>query len=334
MEIEAIANFCSECGQAVAPDVSFCSNCGHRLENSVPAEPEQPAEPPPAEWPPPPKPEPEKTQAIDNAIGSLIRFCVNTWYQLFNVQPPKSEPPVERPAPTEPEPRAEQPPVPRVERNEGRGAMKVLKGCGIAVAVVVGLFIVLLVLGAIFGESQGDGQTDAPVAPKRQEQVSEPEPTATRKPTAAPIPTATPELAATPIPLCEREAESAYMVELAEFLHLIGPSSLSAGQLFTEMGQNPALLFTSEWREGIALSMGIMLLAATSISELEAPDSLDEIDKVAKRMAHHLEEALLLSAEAIDDLDADKLEQANKIFLELPQLTNEITATSSRVCGE
>ena len=41
-----MANFCSVCGQAVAPDASFCSRCGHRLEDSTSTEPEQPAEQP------------------------------------------------------------------------------------------------------------------------------------------------------------------------------------------------------------------------------------------------------------------------------------------------
>ena len=66
--------------------------------------------------------------------------------------------------------------------------------------------------------------------------------------------------------------------------------------------------------------MGIMLYAATSISELEAPDSLDEVDKVAKRMASQLEDGLYLTADAIDDIDPDKLAQANQIFLGSSQL--------------
>ena len=330
-------NFCSNCGQAVAPEASFCSNCGHRLEDSAPAEPEQPAPPPT-----PPKPEPEKTQGIDDALGS-----VGAWFkrEIVDVQPPKYEPRAQRPAPAEPEqpesPRAEQPaappPAPPVERSGGRGAMKVLKGCGIAAGVVVGLFIVLMILAAIFGEPRDEDDTDAPATPERQEQVSETEPTSTPVPTPERVsesePTATPKPTATPIPLCKREAESIYIVALADFMDVIGTSSVSLGERFTELGQNPALLFTSEWRDGVTLSMGIMLFAATSIIELEAPDSLDEIDKVAKRMARQIEDALGLYASAIDDIDPDKLEQANQIILQSTQLVFETGDIASRVCG-
>ena len=121
---------------------------------------------------------------------------------------------------------------------------------------------------------------------------------------------------------------------LVEFMDVIGTSSANAGERFTELGQNPALILTSEWRDGLALSMAIMLYTATSISELEAPDSLDEVDKVAKRMASQLEDALYLTADAIDDIDPDKLAQANQIFLELPQLIFEIGDTTSRVCEQ
>ena len=77
-----------------------------------------------------------------------------------------AQPLVEQPAPAEPDAPAEQPPEPPAERNEGRGAMRVLKGCGIAVGVVVGLFIVLLILGAIFGEPRDENDTETP-APRQ-----------------------------------------------------------------------------------------------------------------------------------------------------------------------
>ena len=210
--------------------------------------------------------------------------------------------------------------------------MRVLKGCGIAVGVVVGLFIVLLILGAIFGEPRDENDTETPApAPVQETNTEQKEQPA---PTAKPEPTNTPEPTATPIPLCKREAESQYIVALVEFMDVIGTSSTNAGERFVELGQNPALLLTSEWREGLTLSMSIMLYAATSISELEAPDSLDEVDKVAKRMASQLEDALYLTADAIDDIDPDKLAQANQIFLELSQLTLEIGDTTSRVCEQ
>ncbi len=229
-------NFCSNCGQAVAPEASFCSNCGHRLEDSAPAEPEQPAPPPT-----PPKPEPEKTQGIDDALGS-----VGAWFkrEIVDVQPPKYEPRAQRPAPAEPEqpespraerlaqteptppvePRAEQPaappPAPPVEQPkqpESSGALKVLKGCGIAAAVVFGLFIVLIILAAIFGEPRDEDETETPAASER---VSETEPEPTPEPTSEPTPTTEPEPTATPVPLCEREAEAAYVQELREIMQV------------------------------------------------------------------------------------------------------------------
>ena len=303
--------------------------------SDLPDEDSSPEQPEPHDEKTPAIPPPEKTQWVDDAISSFAR----TWRQLFNVGPPAqapAPPPVERPAPTEPEAPAERPLEPPGERNEGGRASKVLKGCGIVVGVVVGLFIVLLILGAIFGEPRDeDGtKTPAPVQETNTEQKEQSAPTPKPEPTAEPKLTATPVPTVTPIPLCKREAESQYIVALAEFMGVIGTSSANAGERFTELGQNPALILTSEWRDGLTLSMGIMLFAAVSISELQAPESLNEVDEVAKRMASQLEDALYLSAAAIDDIDPDKLEQANQIFLELPKLTLEIGDITSRVCGQ
>ncbi len=341
-----MANYCSACGQAVAPDAKFCANCGSALEDTQPresdlpaTEPEQPTiEPEQPATDPAPEPEPpspSSTEEIDSYLAKIEASVIRTWRQLFNIpepQTPAHEPKQPVPEPLEPE-QSSQPPETSVpepsqpapeQRNEGGGASRVLKGCGIAVGVVVGLFIVLLILGAIFGEPRDEDGTKAP-APVQETNTEQKEQPA---PTAQPVPTAT------PIPLCKREAESQYIVALAEFMDVIGTSSADAGERFTELGQNPALILTSEWRDGLALSMGIMLFAATSISELEAPESLDEVDEVAKRMASQLEDALYLSAAAIDDIDPDKLEQANQIFLELPKLTLEIGDITSRVCGQ
>ena len=323
-----MANFCSACGIAVSPDARFCTGCGNRLEGvpeqprqTAASEPEQPAvpEPEPAPEPPvePPAPEPElPAQPPKPSAPEHEQPAAD----------PAPQPPVEPPAPGEPDTPAEQPPKPPAERNEGSGAMRVLKGCGIAAAVVFGLFIVLIILAAVFGEPRDEKDTETPSPAPVQETSTEQK--------EQPAPTAKPEPTTTPIPLCKREAESQYLVALLEFMDVIGTSSTNAGERFLEMGQNPALLLNTEWREGLTLSMGLMLYAATSISELEAPNSLDEVDKVAKRMASQLEDALYLTAAAIDDIDPDKLAQANQIFLELPQLTLEIGDTTSRVCEQ
>lgn len=82
-------------------------------------------------------------------------------------------------------------PEPPREHNEGRGAMRVLKGCGIAVGVMVGLFIVLLILGAIFGEPRDeDGmKTPAPVSTPVPTATPSPEPAAATIPEPTPAPT-------------------------------------------------------------------------------------------------------------------------------------------------
>ena len=166
-----MANFCSSCGQAVSDEARFCAECGNRLEDveqpaapepedseEQPApEPELPAEQPPLEpepeerltpepEPSPPPPRPSSTAALDAYLAKIEASFMQTWRQLFNVD--------------EPEPSQKQP-----ADDKGRSALpRVLKGCSIAVAAVVGLFLLLVIVVAIFApaEDEGDEEDGAP----------------------------------------------------------------------------------------------------------------------------------------------------------------------------
>ena len=124
------------------------------------------------------------------------------------------------------------------------------------------------------------------------------------------------------------------MQELREIMQVLGTYSIDVGQKFAEMGRNPALLLSAEWRTEVALSMTVMVVAAGNITELEAPESLSELDEIAKTMAVQLQEGLRLYTAAVDETDPDKLEQGNELILQATPLVYEIDDIIIGLCGE
>ena len=77
-----------------------------------------------------------------------------------------------------------------------------------------------------------------------------------------------------------------------------------------------------------------VLHAALGIQELEAPDSLSEIDRLAQEMARALESGVRLQSRALSKEDGSKLEQANQQIGEAVSYAAELNDTIDRVCGE
>ncbi len=80
--------------------------------------------------------------------------------------------------------------------------------------------------------------------------------------------------------------------------------------------------------------MTVMVVAAGNITELEAPESLSELDEIAKTMAVQLQEGLRLYTAAVDETDPDKLEQGNELILQATPLVYEIDDIIIGLCGE
>ncbi len=299
-----MANFCSACGASVTPDAKFCANCGSALEDAQPREsdlpatepeqptiePKQPTTDPIPEQPPPPPP--SSTEQIDSYLANIEASVIRTWRQIFNIpEPEQSSQPPETSAPEPSQPAPEQ-------RNEGGGASRVLKGCGIAVGVVVGLFILLLTLVAIFGEPRDEDNTETPA----------------RHASA----------------LCDRPAEAAYLRDLDSAMSNAEAGGAVVSRLMLELATGN---ITPRLLEDLKAGIAVVLEGADEILGLTPPDTLSEIDSEAKRMAREIRASMNLYEDALRDGDGSALQKGTTRINNATGYMESMMEAWVRVCG-
>ena len=157
------------------------------------------------------------------------------------------------------------------------------------------------------------------------------------RPSGSPTPTARPPAATSAsrnaTPVCERQNERSYLNAWNENLVAIGEASDALSQLFLEFSENPVVLFDDDWRLVMALQLAVLDLASNALLEHPAPASLGGMHAHVREVATNVEAAALLYAEALDEIDADKMDEANALVLEAAPRILDANFEMERICG-
>ena len=161
------------------------------------------------------------------------------------------------------------------------------------------LFLPLVVL-LLAGLACGGSPSAAPGAPT----------TPTARPArsnAATWPVNTPDATATPAFTAE---ETEYATLLRAILDVMSQAMQSLGEQSTAAGENPALILEDDWRTRTAVALGVIKGEVTEIRKLKAPARFADVQAELLVAAGHFEKMTTLYAEAIDEMDGDKMTRA------------------------
>ena len=104
-------------------------------------------------------------------------------------------------------------------------------------------------------------------------------------------------------------------------------------ELFDEVSIDPMVIFDDTWREEFVTHLAALNVGATLLLDLKPPSSMSSVSVPAGKMARTVQEAVSLYAEAVDDIDADKLLTANEKIILATQYVNETTDALERLCS-
>ena len=246
--------------------------------------------------------------SCDGVVGDDASFCVHCGNSVDN-NLPEPEPTAEELQAPEPqriteteEPEAEEPQADDTKIGRGK---RFLRGCGIILAVIVGGFILLMIVAVIVGEDADDDGGSRPVR------------------------SSTPR----PIPLCQRDAEREYMATLRNNVALITEQSDELWESLTRMSKDPYLISSPSWKYEVGTNLGFMLYGASEILELDSPRSLQSLSRAAERMAREVEAAVALHTSALDNLDADRMNDGTQRISKATTYMQEMTDVTRRLCG-
>lgn len=133
--------------------------------------------------------------------------------------------------------------------------------------------------------------------------------------------------------LCSSQAEREYLADLSLHYEVFTLAKDEVRQAVFRLEENTALIFDSTWREDFVVGLAGMAAATDKMAYLDAPSSLYEISKAARRVALEIKLASFMLVAAIDDLDVDEAEEALELWVKVPGLVQEMLDTWVRLCG-
>ncbi len=158
-------------------------------------------------------------------------------------------------------------------------------------------------------------ETQQPTAePTQPQPTAEPsplptEPPPTEPPTAIP-PTDIPQPTATAEIDEDAAAELLYRAEMAEILETYYTSMQGIGTQSTAVASDVSLLFNDEWKIRTAVYLAGLTMAGESLRELKPPARLEEVHADLLEAADHFDRVVTNYSQGIDEIDADKINQA------------------------
>lgn len=233
---------------------------------------------------------------------------MRTWRQHFKIPEPQSN----ASTPAEPQAPEEQPPEPSIERPARKARLdkvvawepkrskggRVLRGLGIGVVVTFGALAWLVVIAQVCAPDD-DTETSARHASA----------------------------------LCDRPAEARYLAGIDRAMVSAEAGGDDLSRLMDELARNPALVLHPDFVRDLKAGIALMRSGVDELIDLQAPDSLSEIDREAKNMARELHASLNLYSVAIDDIDGSKLNQGTERILNAADYMESMMETWARVCG-
>ena len=103
-------------------------------------------------------------------------------------------------------------------------------------------------------------------------------------------------------------------------------------QAALRLSENRALIFDSTWREDFAVKLGRMAAEADAMAYLDAPSSLSDLSKAARRVALEMRLATFLLVSSTEDFDEDKANEGVELWLKVSDLLQEMLDTRVRLC--
>ena len=163
-------------------------------------------------------------------------------------------------------------------------------------------------LDAIPKFSLCDGQQPAPSMQTRPAPTAGPSPVATPKPT--PQPTAAPAVAA-----CPSETEQAYFDELDATVAPLRGVTQRLGNQFAQLGTKPTLILDAKWKEATIDELVALAEISRQLMEMEAPTERSApVQGFVASAGLAMGQAALSYAEAIDNIDADKISEGTNFI--------------------
>ncbi len=83
------------------------------------------------------------------------------------------------------------------------------------------------------------------------------------------------------------------------------------GQLLGQVSDDPLLLMDDNWKINLAANMAIVKLQGQQFRKLQPPARFSEFHKETVNATNHMDKAIDLLAAGINNLDSNKLDQAN-----------------------
>ena len=159
---------------------------------------------------------------------------------------------------------------------------------------VLGFIIVIFIIGAIVGGDEPDLEATPQTVPA----------------TATPVPTPAPEVEA-----CPTEQEQAYLDAVVAQTVPMSEATSALTQLFTLVGDSPALIQDDEWITLVAVQFVTLRKGSDALFELEAPTGRT---KTLQESVAAFALATYLAVDAfivgIDNLDAEKIAEGNELL--------------------
>ncbi len=212
----------------------------------------------------------------------------------------------------EPPQRQTEAPAPTHDLGQSPRRISALQWIGIGVGSVVGLIIMLAIIVAALDSGSGTDSEEAggsTTAPK----------------TIVAVPTNTP---APIVDECPTPAEQAYFDATAAIAPVLADAMNSMGESFIEVGDNPLLMFTDDWKLDVALSMAALQISTAEIRGLDAPPTVKLIHADMLALADALDNSISLMTTGIDDLDVASMQAA---VGEMNRVNELIVSATARV---
>ena len=188
----------------------------------------------------------------------------------------------------------------------------------IGAGVIVGLFLLLIILGAVLPEPE-ESQTADP--------TNQPE-----QATQAPIPTLTP----TPpdVAKCPSAEESAYFDNVFATTTSVSTGLAEIGRLSNEAGNNFLVTQDESWVLEVAIVLVSFQQIADEISALSPPQSAQSIHNDMLHIASSLRAVVPLYSQGVDNFDTDSLVAATVQIEEMGRVAVVLAGKIEDFCNQ
>ena len=127
---------------------------------------------------------------------------------------------------------------------------------------------------------------------------------------------------------CPTTEEAAYLNEVLKYTETGSSGMQRFSSLNLRAGENPFLIFDETWKVEIVLTLALLDSGAEEILEVNVPKSMRDVHTDIEASAMGVQRTVVLYAEGIDAVDADKLAQAAG---SLAQATSRLDSAASKI---